>query len=389
MKVLWLTSWYPSMVNYLDGDFIERHAQTAAIDNDITVIHIVKSNLPAHKKITREEKKYSSRCSAIIYYYPSYIRMGKWFDRLASDYWYTRLHFRAFHEYRRLHGKPHGILVQVGLKAGIPALLFRLFYGVEYILFERWTGFLPEARPNFTELSFVKRWWWHRIIRHSVKLLTVSAYFGRMIQQYHYKKSLAVVPNAVNPYFTRGTATKTVNKFQFIHISNMDYQKNFEDVLIAVSILVKKTDSFHLEVYGPIHPHITQEVHRLQLSEYISFRGEVPHEDIAKAMQASDALVFYSRFETFGNVVIEANACGLPVIVSDHPVFREIVEEGVSGLIVPGEKPALLAASMEWLINNPGYFNSEKISTATHARYSPALISRLFDQEFRSAFPGH
>ena len=65
MRLLWLTSWYPSQVNYLDGDFIERHAQTAAIDNDITVVHIVKSALPAHNKITREEKKYSPTCTTI------------------------------------------------------------------------------------------------------------------------------------------------------------------------------------------------------------------------------------------------------------------------------------------------------------------------------------
>jgi glycosyltransferase involved in cell wall biosynthesis len=279
--------------------------------------------------------------------------------------------------------------VQVGLKAGIPALLFKFLYHIDYLLFERWTGFLPEARPNFNDLSFIKKWWWHRIIRHSVKLLTVSAYFGRMIQQYHYKKNMAVIPNAVNSYFAHKRDTKTGNEFQFIHVSNMDYQKNFEDVLIAVSVLVKNNNSFQLVVYGPVHAHITEQVKRMQLTEFICFKGEVSHTEIAKAMQASHALVFYSRFETFGNVVIEANACGIPVIVSDHPVFREIVEEGVSGLIVPGEKPALLAASMQWMMNNPQHFDGEKISAATHAKFSPVHISNLFDHEFRTAFRGH
>ena len=389
MRLLWLTSWYPSKVNFLDGDFIERHAQTASIDNDITVIHIVKSNLPAHRKITCEEKVYSPRCSAIIYYYPSYEGMGKWFDRVASNYWFIVLHFKAYRNYIQKYGKPAGVLVQVGLKAGIPALLFKFFYRVDYILFERWTGFLPEAHPNFNDLSFTRRWWWNRIVRHSVKLPTVPDYFGRMIQQYHHKKSLAVIPNAVNPYFTINSEMRKAGEFQFIHISNMDYQKNFEHLLLAVSMLVKNNNSFHLVVYGPVHKHILEEVARLQLSSYVTFHGEVPHTEIAKALQAADALVFYSRFETFGNVVIEANACGLPVIVSDHPVFREIVEEGVSGLIVPGEKPALLAASMEWLMNNPGRFNKEKIAAATHAKYSPAHISGLFDHEFRLAFGGH
>ena len=386
MRVLWLASWYPSKVNFLDGDFIERHATAASLDNEILVIHVVKTGAPGQRGIIKEEKIYSDRLTAWIYYYPSYKQIGNWYDKLASSYWYLRLHFKAFHTYRWLYGKPAGILVQAGLKAGIPAVWFKKFYGIRYLLFERWAGLLPEAIPNFSELSLSKRWWWKRAIRHSSKLLTVSEYFARMIYQYHYKTDWMVIPNTVSPSFRYESRHRDSTLFQFIHVSNMDYQKNFEDQLRATAILVQKSTAFHLTVYGPIQEKISQLVKELGLQQYVSFRGEVSHAEIATAMQDSDALLLYSRYETFGNVVTEANACGLPVIVSDHPVFKEIMEEGVTGISVPGEKPALLAACMEWMMNNPSHFDRQKISDMVHEKYAPRHISQLFDQVFQETF---
>lgn len=386
MRVLWLTSWYPGKVNFLDGDFIERHAECASIFDTIFVVHVVKSPLLKGNKVETEERTYSPTLSAVICYYPSYSKYGKFTDVLISNLLFAWLHFKTFRQYKKRFGKPDGILVQVGLKAGIMAVLYKMLYNVRYILFERWTGFLAEAKPNFKELSGTGKWLWRIILRRSEKLVTVSDHFGAEINRLHARKKYAVIPNMIRSSLFFPVTRKERGGFRFIHVSNMDYQKNFEDVLGALHILVQKKIVVSLEVYGPVHDSILQLTASLNLEKIVGYRGEVTHDKVALAMQEADALILYSRYETFGNVIIEANACGLPVIVSDHPVFKEIVEEGITGLVVKGESPGLLAEKMEWLIANYSHFNPGKISSMVTEKYNAARIGKLFNQLFERTF---
>ena len=63
--------------------------------------------------------------------------------------------------------------------------------------------------------------------------------------------------------------------------------------------------------------------------------------------QAADAFVFPSTKEGFGLAVLEAQASGLPVVVSDLPVFREFLADGESALFAPGDDPRALARAIE------------------------------------------
>lgn len=59
---------------------------------------------------------------------------------------------------------------------------------------------------------------------------------------------------------------------------------------------------------------------------------EMSQESLVKFLQPATALILVSSYETFGCVLIEANACGVPVIVSDIPVFHETVKQEVNGV---------------------------------------------------------
>lgn len=387
MKTLWLASWYPSKAAFLDGDFIERHAEAASLYHNVFIIHVTKYESLKGNKPEKEEKYYSDNFSTLIYYYPSYKKLGRGIDMIVSAIWFWRLHIRAYRAYVKRYGKPQGILVQVGLKAGIMALFFKTFFKMPFILFERWAGILEEAKPNFRDLSFIKRWWWKRILKKSQRLATVSEYFALSICRLYYKKKYTVIPNTIREHLFFPLQKKNDNGiFRFLHVSNMDYQKNFEDILRAFSILGKKKGSCELVVYGPLKTEIIELVNVLGLGGSVIFKGEVDHAGIASAMQLSNALILFSRYETFGNVIIEANACGLPVIVSDHPVFKEIIQEGDTGIIARNESPADLAEKMEWLILNYQNFNPEMISSYVRKKYNSSLIGGLFNELFNENF---
>lgn len=83
------------------------------------------------------------------------------------------------------------------------------------------------------------------------------------------------------------------------------------------------------------------------------FTGSLSGEELAGAFASADIFVFPSISDTFGNVVIESQASGLPVIVSDQKGPQELIENGVTGVITRGLDAADLAAAIERLARDP------------------------------------
>ena len=78
----------------------------------------------------------------------------------------------------------------------------------------------------------------------------------------------------------------------------------------------------------------------------VVFTGWLQGEELAAAYASSDALVFPSTTDTFGNVVLEAHACGLPAIVSHRGGPQEIVCRNESGIVVDTSHPGALTDAM-------------------------------------------
>ena len=83
-----------------------------------------------------------------------------------------------------------------------------------------------------------------------------------------------------------------------------------------------------------------------------SLTGFLPQEELACLYASADLLVFPSTTDTFGNVVLEAQASGLPVIVSDQGGPHELILPDKTGLVVPGNDKAALVAAMARLVES-------------------------------------
>ena len=94
---------------------------------------------------------------------------------------------------------------------------------------------------------------------------------------------------------------------------------------------------------------------RLDIEDSVSFVGRVAHSKVPNELEKLDIYVALSRFdsESFGVAIIEAGAAGRPVVVSDAGGLPEVVQHGITGLVVPRENPQTAMEALYELVMNP------------------------------------
>jgi glycosyltransferase involved in cell wall biosynthesis len=383
-KILWLASWYPNKLEPLSGDFIERHAKAASLLNDIYVIHLVKDNASVtsgdHSIVRQRYADYPNLTSVICYYRSA----NGLFSSLFSFVKYSLLQRKLIKEYIREKGEPDLINVHISFKAGVGALYAKRRYGIKYIVSEQWTIFCPEARPSFSDQPAAARKLIRKIYHGADNSCSVSTYLARSLEERFLIRKPVRIPNVVDTSLFYYSDEK-YDLFTFIHISVLNYQKSPGEIIDAVRLLKQRTTrSFQLIIYGPYLSTIAAKIKEQELEKVIQYRQEVMQDQLSGEVRKCHTLLLYSRFETFGCVVIEALASGLPVIVSDISVMHELVQENQNGIFARIDDPEDLAEKMLWMMENYKSFDSKKISDEAKEIYSFEQIAKQFDILYKS-----
>jgi len=125
--------------------------------------------------------------------------------------------------------------------------------------------------------------------------------------------------------------------------------KNVALLLEAVRLLVHDRPELRCLIVGegPARVDLEALASRLGIAASVTFLDFLPaHDDVLALMKQSKVFVLPSVREGFGIVVLEANACGLPVVTVDHPenASRDLVEDGRNGFVVAVDAAAIAAA---------------------------------------------
>ena len=106
-----------------------------------------------------------------------------------------------------------------------------------------------------------------------------------------------------------------------------------------------------------------------------------------KYVARADAFALTSRYEGFGNVLVEAMACGVPVVATSSPGTREIVSHEIDGLLVDRHEPAEVAAALERLVTDEALHNRLSAGArATAQRFSLPVIAAAYDRVLEAVF---
>jgi glycosyltransferase involved in cell wall biosynthesis len=136
------------------------------------------------------------------------------------------------------------------------------------------------------------------------------------------------------------------------------------DILIEAMAKIRTKTPVHLDIAGrgAEDEKLKAQANRLNVADRVSFLGEVePGEPIAALLERSHALVLPSRHEGRPNVVLEAFASGRPVIGSDIPGTRELLQASGAGHLFPLDNAQALAEAIDQLAEQP-----ETIPTLGH-----------------------
>jgi len=141
---------------------------------------------------------------------------------------------------------------------------------------------------------------------------------------------------------------------RIVAVGRLTDQKDYPTLFRAVRKLCDDGVDARLVILGegPDARKLESLAHRLELQERIEWRGWVasPHVLMAEC----DVFALTSRWEGFGNVIVEAMACGLPVVCTDcQSGPREILADGEYGLLVPVGDSAAVAAAIRRLVDDP------------------------------------
>jgi L-malate glycosyltransferase len=103
---------------------------------------------------------------------------------------------------------------------------------------------------------------------------------------------------------------------------------------------------------GPLRSSLEDLARQLRVSHRVDFLGQIPQATVPTVLRSFDIFAALSLRESFGVAVLEASACGIPVVASNVDGLPEVVEDGVTGFLVPPSDPSTAAAALLRLLSD-------------------------------------
>jgi glycosyltransferase involved in cell wall biosynthesis len=141
------------------------------------------------------------------------------------------------------------------------------------------------------------------------------------------------------------TARESDRPYKLLFVGNFSLRKGAD---LLAPIMERLGPDYLLDVAGGRQKNIS-----VNLPNNISFLGKLSESSLIERYQGCDALLFPSRLEGFGLAVLEAMACGKPVICANSSALPEVVEDGVSGILCQTDDIDAFVKACQRLRQNP------------------------------------
>jgi len=367
LKVLFITSWYPTKEQPVGGVFVREHAKAVRLYNDVAVLHWL-GVVPQLKKLWVVKEESDESLTESI---PTF-RFWYWHSPLPCTryviYFYSML--RAFHYIISRGFHPDIIHAHIH-DTGIPSLLIGKIHGIPVVITEHSSTFprgmlsrldILKARLAFGKADFV---------------LPVSNVLQKGIERYGIRARFQVIPNVVDttifspPFsFEKGHSLRRI-----LFVGLLVPVKGVPYLFQALTKLNQKRSDWHLDIIGdgPARAEYQRLASDLSIDERVTFHGLKHKQDVAEFMRQADLFVLPSLAETFSTVAAEALTMGIPVLATQSGGPEEFINEEIGLLVPPGDAEALFNG-LDYMLNHLKRFKPDQISRYATERFSPERV---------------
>ena len=359
--IVFLARWYPHRYDPMFGLFVQRHAEAAALYNDISVVYVH----PDNQNDIVDETINNVR-TIRIYYKQSRLKI---INLLRF--------FKANNKALKRLCKPDIIHVHILTRLGIIARWQKLVHGTPYIITDHWSRYLPGN--DFS--GFFRKWATKIVVRHASVVTTVTENLAIAMQNHGSKNpKYMVLPNVVDTnLFKIKQHENSIPKI--IHISCFeDKSKNISGLLESLKILKDHNIAYQAVLIGDgmDYEAMKQKAVSLQLNDRVTFTGMLQGQELVDALASGDFLVLSSNYENMPVVILEAFACGLPVVSTNVGGISEIVNES-NGLLVPPHDAENLADAIQKMLESYQSYDANTLRDSIIKKFSNEAVGKLLN----------
>lgn len=242
-----------------------------------------------------------------------------------------------------------------------------LFAANAYGRWAAWRTGVPHIVASERCADYWKSWWHFTIDRFLARRSDAVVVNGRYVQDFYAshgipRDKIVVIPNAVlEPPLPSDSRRAMLLEFGLPDearvialVGRLWPQKRVEDAIWAADLLKRIRDDVHLLVIGdgPLRERLIQYRDQIEIADRVHFVGH--RTDLPRWLPHFDVLWNTSAYEGQSNAVLEAMACGVPVVAADIPGNRELIVPDETGFLVPAGKSgrAPLAAKTKKLLED-------------------------------------
>lgn len=178
-------------------------------------------------------------------------------------------------------------------------------------------------------------------------------------------------------------------KYDLIYYGRLIRHKNVDKIINALNSLRRTHPGMKLIVIGngPDRESLIRQTYNLKLDNNVSFYDFIDdYNELLSRIKEAKILVAPSEREGFGISIIEANACGLPVIVMDFPdnASKELIIQGENGFVCRNDNE--LIRKIKYLCDDDNYIKMSKKSLEAASRFDMALIENQIRETYLNIY---
>ena len=371
MHVLVIPSWYHTTFNRIRGVFFKD--QALAVVDKVDKIGVVAPVLISIKEVVKtklisfHEERFTEQ--GLFEYIQPILAFPflKGFNRHLQ----FRVGKKMVKNYIIENGLPDVVHLQSAL-GGKLALWLQKEYQIPFVVTEHSSAF-QRQQLNSSEISLA-----HKVFRSSKANVAVSEVLAHDLFML-FNQEITVIPNIVDTnYFT--PSTQKNEKFTFLNVAHLNPNKNHQLLIKAFAELVKEKDAYLIIAgAGEERKNLEQLIASLGLEKKVRLFGMANREEVRMLMQQANSFVLSSKIETFGVVLIEAMACGIPVVSTKCGGPNKIVDSD-TGVLCDSTVSGLSKAMLDVMLKK---MDGHLIRKKAVERYSKDYVSKMIVERMK------